>query len=188
MVAQDHDLKGLPTMLEAAGRLIQQGQDLWIAVVGGMPIDAHIRQMRKLRISSRVNYIGWTDPLPFYQAADVYVHPSHYDACSLGVLEALATGLPVITSAANGASELFEVGDAGFVLADAEDVTQLRRHLVTLSDDQVRRRMGQRARQVAEQNSLAKNFERIEQIYREIVEGRGTSMDRVAHPPLRKSA
>ena len=41
-----------------------------------------------------------------YFAADFLVHPTFYDPCSLVVLEALACGLPVITTRANGASEL----------------------------------------------------------------------------------
>jgi UDP-glucose:(heptosyl)LPS alpha-1,3-glucosyltransferase len=39
-----------------------------------------------------------------YPACDALVHPTYYDACSLVVLEALASGLPVITTTANGAS------------------------------------------------------------------------------------
>jgi UDP-glucose:(heptosyl)LPS alpha-1,3-glucosyltransferase len=188
MVAQNHELKGLPAVLRAAGRLIGSGRDVWLAVVGGRPVAAHIRLIDELGISARVNYIGWTDPLPFYQAADVYVHPSHYDACSLGVLEALASGLPVITSAANGVSELLQQGETGYVLRDENDVTALSQHLAALSDLQVRQRMGRRARLVAEANSMEKNFERIEQVYREILAERGQHAGRLPPPSLRKSA
>ena len=188
LVAQNHELKGLPTVLRAAGRLIGNGKDVWLAVVGGRPEAAHIRLINELGISARVNYIGWTDPRPFYQAADVYVHPSHYDACSLAVLEALASGLPVITSSANGASELLQQGETGYVLRDANDVTSLSQHLITLCDLPVRRRMGRRARLVAEANSMEKNFERIEQVYREILAERGLHVERLARPSLRKSA
>ena len=45
--------------------------------------------------------------MPYYAAADLYVHPTFYDPCSLVVLEAAACGLPIITSRYNGAAELF---------------------------------------------------------------------------------
>ena len=49
-------------------------------------------------------FAGSTDePEKYYGAADLLVHPTFYDACSLTVLEALASGLPVITTLSNGA-------------------------------------------------------------------------------------
>ena len=44
------------------------------------------------------------------------MQPTYYDPCSLVVLEALACGLPVITTAQNGASELLTDGVDGYVL------------------------------------------------------------------------
>ena len=79
----------------------------------------------------------------------------------------------MITSAANGASELIPQGEAGFVVQDAEDVTSLCEHIRTMLDDATRRQMAVRARQVAEHNSLAGNFERIERVYKQIIAARG---------------
>ena len=173
LVAQNHQLKGLPAVIEAVGRLLRQQENIHVAVVGGAPVASHVSRIEELGITSRVHYTGWADPVPYYQAADIYVHPSHYDACSLGVLEALASGLPVITSAANGAGELIPQGEAGFVVQDAEDVTSLSEHIATLSDFETRRRMAVRARQVAERNTLKHNFERIEVVYNQIIDSRG---------------
>src|SRR4029434_8802910 len=48
------------------------------------------------------------DMVPFYAAADAFIHPTYYDPCSLVVLEAAASGLPIVTTRrANGAAELF---------------------------------------------------------------------------------
>ena len=63
------------------------------------------------------------NPLADYAAADVYVHPTIYDTCSLVVLEAAACGLPVITTRCNGAAELFhEDRDVLLVSDPADDV------------------------------------------------------------------
>ena len=56
-----------------------------------------------------------------YFAADFLVHPTFYDPCSLVVLEALACGLPMITTRANGASELMTPPREGYVIDDPHD-------------------------------------------------------------------
>ena len=61
------------------------------------------------------------DIVPYYAAADLYVHPTIYDTCSLVVLEAAACGLPVITTPSNGAAELFHDGRDIVLLADPAD-------------------------------------------------------------------
>jgi hypothetical protein len=67
---------------------------------------------------------GWVDDMaPFYAAADLAVQPTFYDACSLATLESLASGLPVVTTRANGGSELLTPGVDGIVLDDAEQRT-----------------------------------------------------------------
>ena len=57
----------------------------------------------------------------YYGAADLYVHPTFYDSCSLTVLEALATGLPVVTSRFNGASDVIVSDEGGRVIDDPAD-------------------------------------------------------------------
>ena len=60
-----------------------------------------------------------------YFAADFFVHPTFYDPCSLVVLEALACGLPVITTRYNGAAEVLHPPREGFVIDDPHDLDQL---------------------------------------------------------------
>src|SRR5262249_35478224 len=60
-----------------------------------------------------------------YFAADFLVHPTFYDPCSLVVLEALACGLPVITSCFNGASELLHPPQDGYVIQDPHGHAEL---------------------------------------------------------------
>ena len=67
------------------------------------------------RIASRFSAIA-RDPKDCYFAADYLVHPTFYDPCSLVALEALACGLPVITTRYNGASELLTPPTDGIVI------------------------------------------------------------------------
>ena len=61
------------------------------------------------------------DPRNAYFAADLLVHPTFYDPCSLVVQEALACGLPVITSRHNGDAELLDPPHEGLVIDDPHD-------------------------------------------------------------------
>src|SRR5262249_44622821 len=67
-------------------------------------------------------------------AADFFVHPTFYDPCSHVVLEALACGLPVITTRYNGASELLQPPREGFVLDDPHDHERLAGAMARLLD------------------------------------------------------
>jgi UDP-glucose:(heptosyl)LPS alpha-1,3-glucosyltransferase len=61
------------------------------------------------------------DPRPFYGAADAFVLPTLYDPLSNAVLEALACGLPVVTSTRCGAGELVEKASAGWLCDSTDD-------------------------------------------------------------------
>ena len=97
---------------EGDAALARPGRDLRLLIVGGKHIDSWQRHVARAGLSEQVIFAGRVDdPLPYYAAADFYVHPTYYDPCSLVVLEAAACGLPLITSRYNGASEMFTDGD-----------------------------------------------------------------------------
>src|SRR5690606_4821323 len=97
LVAHNPRLKGLPTLIRSAVQLRQQGAPVRLLVVGGGLSAAEARRCRRHALPA--HFIGpVSSPLPYYAAADIYVHPTHYDPCSLVVLEAWACGLPVVTS------------------------------------------------------------------------------------------
>jgi len=105
-------------------------------------------------------YAGVTsEPEDFYAAADVLVHPTYYDACANVVIEALASGLPVVSSNLNGSAELLDNLASGFVLpvvGKPAEVKQLwvSSLLALATDPGLRRRVGRAAREVARQHSL----------------------------------
>ena len=81
-----------------------------------------------------------------YFAADFLVHPTFYDPCSHVVLEALACGLPVITTRYNGASELLHPPREGYVIDDPHDHERLAWCLTQLLDPARRSACAQAAR------------------------------------------
>jgi len=164
IVAHNYRLKGVPTLCRAAGRLARDGANVRVAVVGGKRQATTTRQKGGL-----VQYLGPVeDATPYYAAADVYVHPTFYDPCSLVVLEALACGLPVVTSRYNGAGELITSGREGHVIDDPADARELAESLVPLLDAPWRATMGAAARRLAEQHTIQYNCHQVLDVYREI--------------------
>jgi UDP-glucose:(heptosyl)LPS alpha-1,3-glucosyltransferase len=145
-VAMNYRLKGLEPLLKALA-LAPSGK----LVVVGHPKTARYEQLaRGLGIASRVRFLGHrADPKDAYFASDYLVHPTFYDPCSLVALEALACGLPVITSRFNGASELLSPPADGLVIDDPHDAPALAAALDRMLDRSYLREAGQAARQAA---------------------------------------
>jgi UDP-glucose:(heptosyl)LPS alpha-1,3-glucosyltransferase len=174
IVAHNFPLKGVPTLLQAMGRLTAQGQPAHLAVVGGKRLRRYERAAGRLGAASTVTFTGTVrDTVPFYAAADIYVHPTFHDSCSLVVLEALASGLPVITSRLNGAAELLTEGVEGYVVPDPADVDDLLARLEPLFDTAVRERMGLAARRLAMEHTLERNVNEVLAVYEEVIQTRG---------------
>ena len=132
---------------------------------------------RRWGVGDKVTFVGpVNDVAAYYAAADLYVHPTFYDTCSLVVLEAAASGLPLITTRINGAAELLTDGIDSILLSDPADVTRLCAALKTLLDPAGRRRMGEAARQTALRHPFRRNVDQLLAIYREV----GTSRRRAA--------
>lgn len=115
--------KGLDVVLRAFARAASVNQALELVVVGYDSEQARYQTLaRKLGIDARARFLGGRrDTEACYSACDLYVLPTRYDPFANTTIEALASGLPVITSAQNGASELIEPGVQGDVLTSAED-------------------------------------------------------------------
>lgn len=173
IVAHNFRLKGVPTLLGAAGRLIAEGRRVRLAVVGGKRRRSFLRLAERLGAEKGSTFVGPVDDAaPYYAAADVYVQPTYYDPCSLVLLEALASGLPVVTSRYNGAGELIAEGVQGSIVDDPSDAGELTARLRPLLDAEVRARMSSAARQLALEHSFEKNCRELLAIYEEIARRR----------------
>jgi len=93
-----------------------------------------------------------------YAAADVFILPTLYDPFANVTLEALAAGLPVITSAQNGASEIIQDKVNGFILPRADDDNLIVDLLEHLGEPDRRAALRQPAQTLAQQYDLSKNI------------------------------
>ncbi|OIO02272.1 MAG: hypothetical protein AUJ49_06495 [Desulfovibrionaceae bacterium CG1_02_65_16] len=94
--------KGVSTLIRALALLPPTHR---LVVAGGRNPEHWLGLARTLDVERRVSFLGKVQDMPsFYAAADVFALPTYYDACSNAVLEALACGLPTITSNRNGSA------------------------------------------------------------------------------------
>ncbi|MCX7157294.1 MAG: glycosyltransferase family 4 protein [Rhodocyclales bacterium] len=122
-VGSGYQRKGLPTLLRALSRMQRSDARLW--VVGRDKDETLMRKLAQtLGVDERVLFLGaQTDVKPFYGAADVFALPTLYDPFPNAALEALACGLPLVTTTTCGAAELV-TADNGLVVS-AGDVAAL---------------------------------------------------------------
>jgi glycosyltransferase involved in cell wall biosynthesis len=151
--------KNLDTILYA----LVQVAELHLVVVGATAGSPYTQLAESLNLENRVHFLGFRQDVPdLMKAADFLVFPSRYEPFGLVVLEAMATGLPVVTAATTGAAELV-TPECGVVLPDSDDTQALAEalsHLVKC-DRQQRHQMSTTARAIAEQHSwanMARNY------------------------------
>jgi UDP-glucose:(heptosyl)LPS alpha-1,3-glucosyltransferase len=170
-VAMNYRLKGLDPLLHALAR-VPTFQPLKILVAGSLRVEPWRRLAHRLGIAARVSFNGPSaDVRRVYFAADFHVHPTFYDPCSGVVLEALACGLPVITSRYNGAAELVPP-DAGFILDDPHDHSALAARFTDMMDPVRRDVAGRAARQAAGSWTLERHYSRWLEVFREVADQR----------------
>ena len=133
-VGMNYRLKGLAPLIRAVAT-VPRARPFKIAVVGHPKDAAYRRLAASLGVADRVVFLGFrADPKDAYFAADFLVHPTFYDPCSLVALEALACGLPVVTTPYNGAAELLTVPDNGLVVGDPHDAAALGAAVARVAD------------------------------------------------------
>ena len=145
LIGNDWRVKGLETILRALSGL----RELPILVIaaGDDSPDSFRETAKSLGILERCRFEpSRQDVLDFYAAADLYVSPSGEDSFGLPVAEAMACGLPAITSIFAGVSSLLRDGVDSFILRDPHDAKTLATMIRTLYEKaEWRTRMGQAA-------------------------------------------
>lgn len=167
-MAYDFRKKGVNQLVEAAGRLkrIHGDGKFGIIVVGGPPTPNMSKRIGDLGISNLMIFPGSTkEPETYYNACDVFVLPTFYDACSLVVFEAMAAGLPVITSRFNGAAGIITPGEEGMILDDPGNIPEMARAMSLYFDRQRLTLASDAARIKAADYTLQENHRRMLEIF-----------------------
>lgn len=173
-VGRDVVRKGLGQAIAAVLMLAEKGPTL--AVLGteaGVDLSKASLAESGEPMEGRVISLGSaSDPRPFYADADFLVLPTRHDPCSLVVLEALAMGLPVISTRFNGATEIMTDGIEGYVLPDPSDVEALAGAMGKMMDPDRREQMRDGAIALRPRLSYEQHVDALESVYANALSGR----------------
>ena len=169
-VGSDFRRKGLPRLLAALPAL--PGAH---ALVLGGDRPARVRRQRELAralgVADRVHFAGMrADPERWLAAGDCLVFPSRFDAFGNAVLEAMASGLPVVVSRFAGAAELVLPGRTGAVVDAPHDAAALAAAIRPFLAPALRRSAGELARERARAQAWEPQLERVLAVYAEVVD------------------
>jgi UDP-glucose:(heptosyl)LPS alpha-1,3-glucosyltransferase len=147
-------------LARAAVRLARTGAGFRVVVVGKGDAGPYRRILRDGGAEGRVHFTGPVAGASEYLlGADAFVFPTIYEPFSNACLEAMAAGLPVITTAVNGVSEVIRNGVSGLVVDDPMDDAGIAARMEALLCADTRRRMGEEARHAAEGLTPERNAE-----------------------------
>jgi glycosyltransferase involved in cell wall biosynthesis len=160
--------KNIPFLLRALRHLLTQAPRTRLLIVGeGTEQDALEKLATELGLDDRVVFAGkvaYADVPRYYAAADLFVMTSVTEVMPLALLEAMASGLPIVALASQGFSDTVAPGVNGLLTEhDPAAYAGALRHL--LADEAGRRRMGAQARESAQRYSLFETARRLAEIY-----------------------
>jgi glycosyltransferase involved in cell wall biosynthesis len=157
--------KNLALLAESFRDLCAAGEDVHLVVVGDGP---YLEEMRRELDGLPVTFTGYLDGEELacaYASSDVFVFPSTTDTFGNVVLEAQASGLPVVVSGEGGPRENVIDGETGLVMerCDAADLSRCVR--VLAADEGMRARMGLAAREAMEERSFEVQYLKAWELY-----------------------
>jgi UDP-glucose:(heptosyl)LPS alpha-1,3-glucosyltransferase len=163
--------KGLDAVVKALSELRRHGvTNVRLMVVGKGRLEPYQRLASKVSVADLVRFEGHRSEVEScYAGADVFVLPTLYDPFANACLEAMACGLPVVTTEANGAAELLHNGVDGLVLGDMPSTETLVDALRQLLLSRERRQaMGEAAHRTACEYPLSRALTHTLQLYESI--------------------
>jgi len=169
-VGSGFERKGVRYLIEAAERL---DTDVRVMVVG----KGSNKEFRSSIRRQKAIFCGPQKEIEkYYAAADFFVFPTVYEPFGNVHLEALASGLPVITTKYSGAAEIIENGVNGFVVQAPEDSGALAEGIKKLCDANTRHAMSIEARALAEKFTFQRYAGEIMELYNGVIACRGKEL------------
>lgn len=175
--------KGPDVFVRSALLLLSRRAEAHCVMVGEGPLrDATAQLIAQCGLTDRVHLLGGRDDMPqVYNELDVVVSTSHSEAMPLALMEAMASGVPVVATRVGGVPDMVEHGQTGWLVArnDFDDIAA--RTAGLLNDPIERVRMGTRARQRAvERMNLDDSVDRVAKLLERLARPRANAQRRVA--------
>jgi len=164
----------------ALKRIISEEPNVVAVLGGGGPEEEMLRKLAaELGIEKHLHWPGYVSTDEFadlLRCGDIYVNSSLSDSSSASLMEAIAVGLPVVTTNAGGNVEWVFEGRNGYVVPTAEAEPLADRTLRLLRDTAGRRRMAEESARLGEERGdRRRQTDRIQQLYYELIPGKEPS-------------
>lgn len=169
--------KNLPALLEAASMVVEEHPDTLFLIAGEGPEKPRLENLaEQLELEANVVFEGRVehDRLPaYYQASDIFVLPSFHEGWGLVLVEALASGTPVVTTDVGLAGEYVTSGREGYVVKSPSPAHIKEKINYLLENPELRKKMGKVAKERAMKSQDLKESARAQRrIYEKVLEGR----------------
>ena len=155
-VAQLIKRKGIEYLLHAYAKLEHEYNNLTLIIIGSGPLEGYLKDLSKSLGVRNVRFIPsgmkLDELIKFYCLADIFVLPTLEDIWAFVINEAMACGLPVIsTSASQAATEMIRSGENGYIIkvADSDQLYDVLKSLI--QNSALRREMGEKSRRIVVQ-------------------------------------
>lgn len=167
-VGSGFERKGLIYAIRALGKIRDKG-DIRLVVIGKGRTSEYHAEAKRVGVADRVVFKGPVAGVSgFYEASDIFVLPSIYEPFSNACLEAMAAGVPVITSKANGVSEILAGAGYNAAIDDATDSTKLAGAIEALIDANKRRQAAQAVKKIASGFTIGRSVDEFLNLIEEV--------------------
>ncbi len=170
-VGSGFERKGLGYLIHTLPILLERKRDVRLIVIGKGRKGRYVREAERLGVGSRVTFLGPVeDVVRYYSAGDIFVLPSIYEPFSNACLEAMAMGLPVVTSKVNGASEIIIDGRTGGIVEDPTDPHEIGGKIIPFLEREAREMAGELARREALKYPIDRNVDEFMKLIRGVID------------------
>jgi len=168
--------KGFQFLFLALPHILTVHPDVQLVMIGEGPEKSRLMELsQRLGVQDKVKFLGHVireSLIQQYERSSVFCLPSLHEACGIVLLEAMVSGKPVVSTSVGGVPEVVKDGETG-VLVPPQNVAALAEAINTLlSDDSLRRRLGENAKEYVQRNFSWRNCaQQYIDLYKQVLEG-----------------
>ena len=138
-------------------------------IAGNGPLlDELVAFTKECGVEDRVRFLGYRRDLPaIFREADLFLLPSYREGLGMAAIEAMASGVPLVSSDRHGINDYSIEGVTGFKCHPADYKTMAQNIDRILSDDDLRSKFSENCKEIAKQFSLEESVATMKKIYKE---------------------
>jgi glycosyltransferase involved in cell wall biosynthesis len=165
--------KGIFDLLSILPELIAQIPSARLLLAGSGDVKRIAAAVKEYDLEEAVTLAGWVAPetlLSFYHQAHLFVLPSYYEGLPMVMLEAMACGLPIVSTKVGGIPELIEEGENGYLIHPGDRKALLQALMILLPNHPLREAMGRNnIRKIREKYDLPMYIQKLKSLYLEVL-------------------